>query len=133
MSAWYLDSSAIVKLAVQEPETDALVAWRHDIGDGDVLVTCELAVAEVVRAVARVGGDIEAARAQVDALAQVVIDRDLLLAASALQPPTMRTLDAIHLAAASAIGDDLGGVVTYDERMASAARTLGLALVAPGR
>lgn len=62
-----------------------------------------------------------------------MIDRDLLLAASALRPPTMRMLDVIHLAAASAIGDDLGGVVTYDERMASAARTLGLTLVTPGR
>ena len=95
MSAWYLDSSAIVKLVVRERESAALTAWRADLDPEDVVMTCELAVAEVVRAV-------------------------------------IRTLDAIHLAAALAAGEDLGGIVTYDARMADAARAGGLLVLAPG-
>lgn len=133
MNAWYLDSSAIVKLAVREAETDALIAWRDGVSDDDVVATCEIAVTEVRRAVARVGGDVDDAQAHVDALAHLVVDRDLLLAASALEPPSMRTLDAIHLAAASTLGAELGAVVTYDERMALAARAIGLVVMAPGR
>jgi len=133
MSVWYLDSSAIVKFAVSEGESAALTAWRGGLGSDDVLMTCELAVAEVLRAVRCVGGDVEVALAHLDALDQLVMDRDLLLAAGRLPPEAVRTLDAIHLAAATVAGDALGGVVTYDDRMAGAARGLGLRTLAPGR
>ncbi len=132
MSVWYLDSSAIVKFAVAEDESAALAAWRDDLDD-DVLMTCELAIAEVLRAVTRVEGDSEIALVHLDSLEQLVVDRDLLLAAGRLEPAGLRTLDAIHLAAATAAGDDLGGVVTYDERMGAAAQALGLTTLAPGR
>lgn len=88
---------------------------------------------EVLRAVGRVGGDVSVALAHLDALEQLVMDRDLLLAAARVEPLGVRTLDAIHLTAAIAAGDELIGVVTYDARMANAARDLGLAPVAPGR
>jgi predicted nucleic acid-binding protein len=130
---WYLDSSAIVKLAVAEPESAPLAAWRRGIGADDVLMTCELAVAEVLRAVARVDGDTTVALAHLDSLEHLVVDRDLLLAAGRLGPSSMRTLDAVHLAAAMAAGEDLAGVVTYDARMTDAARELGLVPLAPGR
>src|SRR5260370_34369299 len=117
MSVWYVDSSAIVKFAVAERESAALATWRTDLGAEDVLMTGELAVAEVLRAVARVGGDIGVALAHLDSLEQLVMDRDLLVAAARLEPAGLRTLDAIHLAAAATAGDDLGGVVTYDDRM----------------
>ena len=133
MSVWYLDSSAIVKFAVEEQETPALQAWRRHVSAEDVLMTCELAVAEVLRAVRRVDGDLDVALAHLDALEQLVIDRDLLLAAERIEPVAIRTLDAIHLAAAAAAGEDLAGVVTYDERMAEAAEALGLTALAPGR
>ncbi len=132
MSVWYLDSSAIVKLAVRERESDALAAWRAGLDGDDVLMTCELAVAEVLRAVRRVEGDIDVALAHLDSLDQLIIDRDLLLAAGRLGPDGLRTLDAIHLAAAELAGGDLDGVVTYDTRMAEAARGLGLPVLAPG-
>lgn len=61
------------------------------------------------------------------------MDRDLLLAAGRLEPGGLRTLDAVHLAAAQAAGDDLSAVVTYDDGMARAARDLGLETLAPGR
>ncbi|CAN5773825.1 type II toxin-antitoxin system VapC family toxin [soil metagenome] len=133
MKVWYLDSSAIVKFAVVEPESAALQAWRDDLGFDDMLMTCELAVAEVLRAVGRVGGDLTVALAHLDALAQLVLDRDLLLSAGRIEPMGIRTLDAIHLASASAAGEDLVGVITYDERMSDAARALGLPALAPGR
>ncbi len=131
MTAWYLDSSAIVKFAVVERESAAVTAWRVALGADDVLMTCELAVAEVLRAICRVDGDEEVALAHLDALDQLVMDRDLLLAAGRLGSGGLRTLDSIHLAAAQAAGDDLDGIVPYDERMADAARSLGFAVIAP--
>lgn len=133
MRVWYLDSSAIVKFAVVERETAAIAAWRAGLGADDVVMTCEFAVAEVLRAVRRVDGDEAVALAHLDGLDQLVLDRDLLLAAGRLPPGGLRTLDAIHLAAAQAAGDDLSAVVTYDDRMAGAAKDLGLTALAPGR
>jgi predicted nucleic acid-binding protein len=128
-----VDSSAIVKLAVVETESAALAAWQAGLATDDVLMTCELAVAEVIRAVRGVEGDEEVALAHLDAFDQLVMDRDLVLAAGRLGPGTLRTLDAIHLAAAQAAGADLIGMVTYDDRMAAAARDLGIETLAPGR
>ncbi len=133
MTAWYLDSSAIVKFAVAEPESEALQAWREQLATDDVLMTCELAVAEVLRAVRRVDGDVTVALAHLDALEQLTMDRDLMLAAGGVPPAGIRTLDAIHLAAARAVGDDLAGLVTYDDRMTTAAQAVGLTTLAPGR
>jgi len=133
VNVWYLDSSAIVKFAVLESESVAVAAWRAGLGADDLLMTCELAVAEVLRAVRRVDGDEELALAHLDALDQLVVDRDLLLAAGRLGAGGLRTLDAIHLAAAQAAGADLSGLVTYDDRMADAAKNLGLPTLAPGR
>jgi hypothetical protein len=133
VNAWYLDSSAIVKFIVAEPESASLASWRAGLGPDDVLITCELAIAEVLRAVRRVDGDVDVALAHLGALDHLVMDRDLLLAAGGLEPGAMRTVDAVHLAAATAVGDELGAVVTYDDRMANAARDLGLAPIAPGR
>jgi uncharacterized protein len=132
VTAYYLDASAIVKLAVAEPETDAVRTWVEGLPPETVLVTCEVAVAEVLRAVDRSGGDPEAALAHLDTLDHVVVDRNLVLAAGRLGPATLRTLDALHLAAASALGDELGALVTYDTRQAEAAAALGLPTFAPG-
>ena len=133
MTAWYLDSFAIVKFAVAEPESEALQAWREQLATDDVLMTCELAVAEVLRAVRRVDGDVTVALAHLAALEQLTMDRDLMLAAGGVPPAGIRTLDAIHLAAARAVGDDLGGLVTYDDRMTTAAQAVGVTTLAPGR
>ncbi|MGH3849511.1 MAG: type II toxin-antitoxin system VapC family toxin [Pseudonocardiaceae bacterium] len=125
-------SSAIVKFAVVEPESEALRAWRDNLDTDDVLMTCELAVAEVTRAVCRVNGDVEVALAHLDSLEQFVMDRDLMLAAGNVAPAGIRTLDVIHLAAALAAGEEFRGLVTYDARMCEAARGLGCETLAPG-
>lgn len=93
--------------------------------------SCVLARVEVVRAVRDHGPDAAArARLALAGLRLVALDEGLLEAA-ALLPAPVRTLDAIHLAAALSLGDELSAVITYDERMARAARELGLEVVTP--
>jgi predicted nucleic acid-binding protein len=125
----YLDASAIVKLARREPETPDLVEMvRRDPS----LVSSALSWTEVVRAVRRVGGDKARAEAVVGGVALVPVDDGIVRAAADLSPPSLRSLDAIHLATALSLADDLGQLVTYDARLADAASSAGLDVVAPG-
>ena len=126
----YLDTSALAKLVVAEPETDALMA---ELRDADV-VTSALARTELRRAVLRVG-DIALDKRTAAVLAsvdQLVIDDEVLDRAAGLPPPSMRSLDALHVASAVGIGDRLDGLVTYDQRMATAASALGVRVLSPG-
>ena len=124
----YLDSSAIVKLVAREPESIALVqAVRTD----PVVVSSELAVTEVLRAVARAGGRTSRARSVLDGIGLVPIDGAILRDAASLQPRSLRTLEAIHLATARSLGRDLDGVITYDRRLAGAAARAGLEVSSP--
>jgi hypothetical protein len=61
----------------------------------------------------------------------VRLNERLLRAAGTLLPSDVRSLNAIHLATAAALGPDLSRVCTYDARMANAATALGLTVVAP--
>jgi uncharacterized protein len=127
--ATYLDSSALVKLAVREPESDAL---RRYIRRRQPLVSSALARTEVARALLSLGP--EAIRRGREVLARVdlirVNDR-VLNAAGEMLPLDLRSLDAIHLSTARQLGADLARLVTYDERMAEAARALGWPVAAP--
>lgn len=128
--ATYLDSSAIVKLAVREPES---VALRRYLRRKQPLVTSALARTEVARALLPFGSD--AVTRGVDVLRRIDVVRindRILRAAGAMVPVELRSLDAIHLATARQLGDDLARVCTYDDRMTAAATGLGLAVVAPG-
>lgn len=128
----YLDSSALVKLVQREPESDALRRFlrRHR---ADHLVTSALARVEVVRAVLMGGPSALAhARRQLSRLDQILLGPELLDRAATLAPNVqLRSLDAVHLAAAQEVGADLRAVVTYDDRMAAAAQGLGLTVEAP--
>jgi len=129
MTATYLDSSAIVKLAVRERETEAL---RKYLRRRRPLVSSALARAEVLRAL--LPGDETALAAGRRALALVdlvrVNNRVLNLAGSLL-PIELRSLDAIHLATAQQLGSDVRQLVTYDDRMLDAAQQLGLRTASP--
>ncbi|HYA44885.1 MAG TPA: type II toxin-antitoxin system VapC family toxin [Acidimicrobiales bacterium] len=128
----YLDSSAIVKLVQAEAESAALRRFLGQHGDRPY-VTCALARVEVVRAVNEGGAPAVAkARRQLARLDQVALNASLLDSAAVLSPGgQLRSLDAIHLAAAGLLGAELAGVVTYDTRMTEAARELGMAVEAP--
>jgi len=125
----YVDSSALVKLAIREPESDAL---RRYLRRRQPLVSSALARTEVTRALLPLGP--EAVRRGHDVLSSVDLVRindRVLNAAGALAPVELRSLDAIHLATAQQLGTDLTAVVTYDDRMAEAAGILGWRVAHP--
>jgi len=128
----YLDSSAVVKLVQTEIESDALRRFLRRYRT-DQFVTSTLARVEVVRAVADGGiRAIEQARRQLTRLDQIILGIAVLDRAAALSPESkLRSLDAIHLASAQAIGTELRAVVTYDARMSEAAERLGMVVAAP--
>ena len=127
--AIYLDSSAIVKLAVTEKESAAL---RRYLRRRAPLVVSALVRTEVARALLPLG--LAAVQRGHDVLTRIelirVTDR-ILLEAGSLLPADLRSLDAIHLATMRQLGESLRRLVTYDNRMASAALELAIATVAP--
>ena len=135
MALVYADSSALVKLVRDEPESDALRAF---LVDADV-VSCELVLAELPRAIRRAVADdprlplellIARAGDLLDAVALLPVDRGLLAAAGAIAEPALRALDAIHVAAAVDLSP-LDAFVSYDERQCAGARLAGLRTVQP--
>ncbi|HTW98463.1 MAG TPA: type II toxin-antitoxin system VapC family toxin [Acidimicrobiales bacterium] len=129
MPATYLDSSAIVKLAVREPESDAL---RRYLRRRRPLITSAVARTEVLRALLP-GGEraVAAGRRVLSGIDLIRVNDQVLSGAGTLLPFEVRSLDAIHLTSAQRIGADLGEIVTYDERMAGAARQMGCRVSAP--
>ena len=125
----YLDSSAIVKLAAEEPESAAL---RHFLHRRYRLASSALARVEVVRALMDDGPvAVRRGREVLRTVNLIRVNDDVLTLAGDLQPPELRSLDAIHLATAQLLGQDFGRVITYDERMAEAARYLRMRVVSP--
>jgi uncharacterized protein len=127
--ATYLDSSAIVKLVVAEPESAAL---RRYLRRRRPLVSSALAKAEVLRALLPLGEQAVRRGQEVIARLELIRISDRILAtAGQLLPAELRTLDAIHLATALELGGDLARVITYDERMRTAATAIGCSVAAP--
>lgn len=136
MPVFYADASALVKTLLMEKESAALRAYL----EGADVVSCDLVLAEIPRALHRaacVGRSpsldllLGRARELVDELALLPLDPSLLAGAGALAEPALRSLDAIHVAAAVSL-HPIDAFVTYDERQAAAARLVGLRTVAPG-
>ena len=125
-----MDTSALVKLVVAEPETPALIRW---LGDADRRpVACDLVRTELLRAVRRTDPDLSVrARAVLNLVTTVEVGTSVFEQAGRLDPPTVRSLDAIHLASALSFSDELEALVTYDNRLADAARANGVETVAP--
>ena len=130
----YLDTAALVKLVRREPESEALADWLDERVAtpwvSSVLVEIELPRA-LRRAEPSLLGEVPAVLAR---LARYEIDGLVRTTAAAYPDPDLRSLDAIHLATASAIfGAKLDAFVTYDHRLLEAARSIGLAIASPGR
>lgn len=131
-SLLYLDSSALVKLVVAEPETPALLEF---LAERPHRVSSVLARVEVLRAVKRTRASPAVRRRAVRVLARVAlirIDDPVLAAAARVAPPELRTLDAIHLATAGSL-DGLAGIVTYDARFGGAASRVRFKVWSPGQ
>ena len=124
------NASALVKLVVAEAETDALRAWL--VAAERDPVSSDLARTELVRAVRRAAPDrVVRARVVLDAVTLLEVSTAIFEEAGRLDPVIVRSLDAVHLAAALSLGDDLDAIVTYDDRLAEAARANGVAVAAP--
>ena len=126
MTSLYLDASAITKLVILEPESAAL----RRLVTGRTLATSRVAVVEVAKAVARSNPDADPG-AVLSRLAFVELDADLAHLAGATGGPAFRALDAIHVASALRLVSEIEAFVTYDERQASVARSVGLVVEAP--
>lgn len=127
---YYIDTSALVKLVVSEAETEALRSWISM--EDSTPVSSDLARTELLRAVRRAAADqVVQARAVLDSITLLVITTSIFEAAGRLDPTILRTLDAVHVAAALELGDDLMGMITYDDRLADAARSNGITVVTP--
>lgn len=128
--AYYVDTSAFVKLVVRERHSAAMRAWaeRHD----GALFSCDLLRTEALRVARRHSTTALAeARSRIEVLTLVVVTTDLFERAADLDPEILRSLDALHLAAALSAGPDLDGIVTYDTHLADAAALHGVAVLAP--
>ena len=129
--AYYLDTSAAVKLVVAERDTAALIAWIADRKDD--VVSSDLLRTELLRATRRGASHaMPRARAVLDSLTLLTLPTSTFERAADLDPDLLRSLDALHLAAALELGDDLDGLVTFDDRLARAARLHGVTVTAPG-
>ncbi len=128
MRRWYLDTSAALKLLVEEDESDAL-ARAIDAEQSD-LVACWLLETELRRAAGRTGAFTqELVTDLLEGVALYEVPGSLLREAGLLPGANLRSLDALHLAAAVRIGVD--HLITYDARMRDSARELGVSVLAP--
>jgi predicted nucleic acid-binding protein len=129
-----MDTSALTKLLVAETETPDLRSWLTARCDRDEsTVTSALARVELMRAVARVAepGLPERARYLLDGLDILPITKAVITLAESIGPATLRSHDAIHLAAASQIRDELTAFVTYDHRLLEACHEVGFPTQSP--
>jgi predicted nucleic acid-binding protein len=124
----YLDTSAFLKSVWEEPESAALTAAIAD----KATVSSALLTVETRRSTLRVNsGMLPRADLLLDDVIQVEVSAAVLESASRLPGPHLRTLDAIHLATALLIRDDIETVITYDGRLREAAEAHGLPTAAP--
>ncbi len=124
----YLDTSAFIKLVRSEPESAAL---RRELAGRELLSSALLTVEG--RRAARRYGELasERARAALAAITLVPLDQPILDAAAELDPAELRSLDALHLATALSLNQDLELVYCYDSRLSDAAQALGIEVSQP--
>ena len=128
---FYLDTSAAAKLVLDEPDSSALRTWMESTDT--VVMSSDLLRTELLRAIHRHAPDlITQGHAVLDSIVLFALSRKVFEEAAVVGQPLLRSLDAIHLAAAVEVGgDELQGIVTYDARMAEASRSMGIEVVAP--
>lgn len=130
MRVLYCDASAIAKLVLPEPESAALETF---LGDRPI-ASSALAIVEVARAAMRAPhpeAALDRARAVLAAVDLLPLDDSILRRAGSIGPPSLRSLDAIHLSAALTLGARLEFMVVYDRLLSAAATAAGLPTISP--
>ena len=128
----YIDSSALLKLVLSEPERPAL---EQALSQWPDRVSSVLLPIECRRIVLRAGNPpevVERLEKELSGLTLIRLEDPVRNLAGTIGPPRLRSFDAIHLASALSIGDYPEAFVTYDERLAAAARSAGLNVLTPG-
>lgn len=127
----YIDSSALLKLAFPQAETAAIEA---DLANRDGLISSRLCAIECARAFHRdsARGALQSLDDLLEGVVLIEISPDIAARAGDVAPTGLRAPDAIHLATAISVGEPSLEVITYDERLAHAARAHGLTVVQPG-
>jgi predicted nucleic acid-binding protein len=127
----YLDSSALVKLILEESESRALARWLAERADL-ALVSSAIHRAEVPRAIWRANPSaLPRSLRQVRGVEKIGLSTDVLDSAAAVPPQSLRALDAIHLASALSVRRELTAFVAYDKRLLAAAKDAGLPTASP--
>lgn len=131
MSLYYADTSAVLKLLVEETHSLAFATFYDSQVDAEWVSSALLRI-EVIRAVSRaVPVLLPDARDLLSAFSCIAIDDDIVEAAMNEPDRSLRSLDAIHLASARLLGPELDAFVTYDHRLGAAASDAGLVCLAP--
>jgi predicted nucleic acid-binding protein len=127
---FYLDTSAAVRLVVVEKGSTALRRWV--MSRDNQLFSSDLLRVELLRATRRAAPEeMVQARAVLDSLILLTLSTAICERAAILEPKVLRSLVSLHLAAALEVGDELEGIVTYDQRLSAGAKALGHSVVAP--
>jgi predicted nucleic acid-binding protein len=124
----YVDASGLVKLVIDEAETREMVRWYVE---SDRVLTSVIGVIETRRAAAGRPHDSGHLAHVLDRVEVLAVAPDIAERAGSILPAMLRTLDAIHLATALTAEPGIDAFVTYDDRLAAAARDLGLPVVSP--
>ena len=124
----YVDASALVKLVIAEAETGGMERW---FAESERLLTSVIGIIETRRAVGRRRHDSARLAYVIRSVEVIALGERIAEQAAAIAPSSVRTLDAIHLATALSLDQDLDAFLTYDDRMAEAARALGIPVVVP--
>ncbi|WP_298381645.1 type II toxin-antitoxin system VapC family toxin [Ferrimicrobium sp.] len=127
----YIDTSALVKLLFDEPESTALTDWLTQKTEIPK-VSSELSTVELLRTCQRIDGSlVDGARRLLDGVDLLPVDHVIVERAAVLAPRELRSLDAIHLVSALSLIEDLTDFVVYDVHLYSAAKQVGLPVVSP--
>lgn len=125
---WYLDTSAFLKLVVDEEESEAMRSWFADHGP---VWSSQLLRTEALHAATRLELEPDTVVETLESVSLVLPSPSTFLVAGRLGPSSLRSLDALHLATALEVGDDLEGIVTYDQRMSEGASEASLPVLTP--
>ena len=127
---FYIDTSAALKFVLEEPESTELIRWMR--AHSDAVISSDLLRTELLRATKREAPELMGrARVIIESIFLLRLPPSTFERSAEIGPDLLRSLDAIHLAAALELGDELDGFITYDDRQAAAANLLGFAVLSP--